>query len=174
MRIGFAEVGFLIVLLILVPTTAGAQDSRPFVPLQMRVRMATVTFGDQRVDLIGHLTNLNTDSVVVRAPDGTRMAVPIASLQRFELSQGVHNYLRKGAWYGLAGGIAGGVGSALFLVCGERRCQNVGDSRAQYAFILGLGGGLVGTGIGALVGSLIRTERWHEVPLPALRAAASR
>jgi len=119
-----------------------------------RVRVHLV---QPRAKVIGNLVRSTADTLII-IPENDRpheMALSSANVRRLELSRGQRSRRGRIALVGLVVGAVGGY-VAVHYVCGD--CVG---SIALYALIPG--GALVGAGIGAGVGSLIRTERWQPV-----------
>ncbi len=74
----------------------------------------------------------------------------------------------KGALIGLVAGGVGGVTTGL-IICSDECDSSGGDFSGLITAGLGIGGALAGCGIGAIIGALIRTERWEGVSPPTLR-----
>lgn len=161
-------------LLVLLASTSQAQQGSS---AQARVRISTIVFGSDPFQLTGTLVRLDPDTLAIEQEhDRTRIAVPVAAIRRFEMSAGQRTRTGKGALYGLIGGVVGGAGSVVLLCAlDEDGCDEPGSPlgtggvAAFGATIVGLGLGLVGTGVGAIVGSRIRSERWQELSLDSLR-----
>jgi hypothetical protein len=156
------------------PAMSAAQEQPTLVPVQVRIRLWV---GPDELALVGNLAGLDRDTVVItHEPNGARVAVPLEWLQRLETSQGRHSHTGRGALYGFVLGATTTAGVVL-LNCGlaEDSCSSSGgDWTGLAAAVLGLAGGLAGTGIGAVVGAMIRTERWQEIPVQRLRIGAAR
>jgi hypothetical protein len=113
----------------------------------------------------GRLDRLGPDGITLAgASSSTRH--PLASVTRIEVSRGERSRWLTGAG---AGFVAGAVGTYVALDRGGS--TNPCDPSANQDAIgqgscLGLAaaGGIAGAGLGALVGSLFRSERWEEVP----------
>ena len=88
----------------------------------------------------------------------------LSSLSRLEISKGLRSNTGKGALIG--GGIGLVVGGAMSINAGANVDKNV--TTAEYLAFTGLVA-VGGAGIGALVGALIKSERWEELPLDRLR-----
>ncbi len=164
---------FLVAILAFVPLASATAQEPPPVKVGDRVR---VTAPDVRSAGIVQL--LTTDSLVmhpeyvfVMRPENVapnRLAIPLASVTRLELSMPAGSQAGQGALYGLAIGVFGGsvVGFAAcegndFFVDVASTCALAG------AVILGAGGALVG----AILGAMISGTRWEEVPLDQLRVS---
>jgi hypothetical protein len=131
---------------------------------QPRVRTAT-------------LMAVGADGIVLRpALDSTRVAVPFAELRGLEISRGVGNHALDGAVGGaVLGALVGTVVGTARACSRVQDCRNVSGSELPLeeglwiVFSSVCGGMLIGGGGGLLVGSLVRTERWENVPLRHLR-----
>ncbi|HMI31332.1 MAG TPA: hypothetical protein VK527_06300 [Candidatus Limnocylindrales bacterium] len=123
-----------------------------------------------RERIIGTLVNIQDETLIVNeGKDGPRREVPLASVNRFEVSRGRHSSSGKGALIGMFAGAAGGV-AAGYVVCNHGNCDSsTGDLTGIWASALGLGGALFGAGIGAIIGGVIHTERWEKVSVHDLR-----
>ena len=87
----------------------------------------------------------------------------IRQIERLETTAGEggknRQYVGRGALYG------GGAGVAAALLFASSVSPS--DSNRKYNRVLTAAvGAAVGAGIGAVIGSRIKTERWHNVPLP--------
>lgn len=114
---------------------------------------------------IGTLRGRRDDDVVIRVGSpATELAVPATSVRRIEVSLGRHGRGGRGALIGLGAGALGGVLAGL-IVCSGGNCESSGitGETGLVSMVLGLGGAVVGTGVGALTGSLIRSERWRTI-----------
>ncbi len=162
----------LVTILAFVPLTRITAQEPPPVKVGDRVR---VTAPDVRSAGIVQL--LTTDSLVMRpeyvfvmrpeyvAPN--RLAIPLASVTRLELSMPSGSQVGQGALYGSTIGAFGGsvVG---FVACENDSYVDVSSACALAgAVIFGAGGALVG----AMVGAMITGARWEEVPLDQLRVS---
>jgi hypothetical protein len=162
-------------------TSARANPS--LLPLGIRVRMSvsspapgSVAPGSDagsallRERIIGTLESATDNKLIVReGKEGPRREVPLASLNLLEVSRGRHSSSGKGALIGMFAGAAGGV-AAGYVVCNHGNCDSsTGDLTGIWASALGLGGGLFGAGIGAIIGGVIHTERWEKVSIHDLR-----
>lgn len=103
------------------------------------------------------------------APNGsaegvTATAIPLATLSRLEVSTGFRSNAGKGALIG--GGIGLLVGGGMSIIAGSTVDTEVTSS--DYVAFTGLVT-LGGAGLGALIGSLSKSERWKEYPVDGLR-----
>ena len=183
----FANLVVMAVLEIGLGGFAAAQANPNLLPLGIRVRMSVSTPAPApgsaergadhasehmlRERIIGTLVNIQDGTLIVgEGKDGPRREVPLASVNRLEVSRGRHSSSGKGALVGMFAGAAGGVAAGL-VVCNHGNCVNsgTGDLTGVWATALGLGGGLAGAGIGAIIGGAIRTEQWERVSIRDLR-----
>ena len=149
-----------VLLLLLIPlsfTSLAAQDT---LTAGDKVR---VTTEEERV--VGSLVSLDDNQLTLttEARDSS-LVLPLASLTKLEVSRGQKSMAGRGALIGLGAGAAVGVGTAL-VACAGGDCNTDGDITGALALGLGAGGALVGAGIGALIGSSIKVDRWETVPL---------
>ncbi len=166
--------------------SAAMAQSRTALPPDTRVRLTVTTPELIRVltgspltanqlhqtQFIGALQGRRDDDVVIRVRDPeTELAVPIRAVTRLETSLGRHGKAGQGALIGLGAGVVGGIAAGL-IVCGSGDCDENGGSlelsTGLVTAVLALGGAIVGTGVGAITGSLIRSERWRPVQIPDL------
>ncbi len=122
----------------------------------------------------GTLTRLSGDTIVVEADD-SRSAHPLESVSRVEVSTGTKSHWLTGAAIGF---VVGGTVAYVALSSGGSTSicdQSANQDAASVGECIALStavGGLPGFGVGALVGTFIRSERWQEVPLNRLRVSA--
>ena len=100
--------------------------------------------------------------VIARGRDGGVLRIPVASLDRLEVARGRRGHAGLGAAIGFVPG-ALFMGFAVgVLACDDQgvQCSSVGPM-----LVGGLLGGAATSAVGALVGLVIRTDRWQPVPL---------
>jgi len=113
----------------------------------------------------GRVDDIAGDAITLaRASTSTRLS--LASVSRIEVGRGQRSRWKAGAG---AGFVAGAVGTWAALDRGESTnpCDSTTnqDAMGQGACIaLAAAGGVAGAGLGALVGSLLRSERWEDFP----------
>lgn len=113
-------------------------------------------------------TELTSDSLVVQLIEPwERLALPLDSVARLEVYQDRRANTAQGA---AAGGVAGFFVGLVVGMDKKAECEEQGK------WMCGVEGGgwataglMGGAAVGALVGSLIKTDRWEEVPLDRLR-----
>ena len=125
-------------------------------------------------DSVGTVAALETDRLTVQVEErADALSVPLADVTKLKVRRGQKSNAGKGALIGLGVGAAAGVITAL-LSCADSQCDwdNAGDDVTGYtAVVLGAGGALLGAGIGAIIGSSIKTDRWESVPLDNIRVS---
>ena len=121
--------------------------------------------GATRTRLIGTWECRAGDSLVIRDPRShARVAVPTELVEGVDLSRGHGSNAAAGAGLGSLAGTAIGLVAALRHCTGGTCQTDEGlDTRPVVFVFAGVVGGLLGAGLGAMVGQLIRTERWAEV-----------
>lgn len=127
-----------------------------------------VTVEEQAGNMTGTLTEWSQDTLHV-APDGsaeqvTATAIAVNTLSRLEISKGLRSNAGKGALIG--GGIGLLVGGGMSIIAGSTVDTEVTSN--DYLVFTGLVT-VGGAGVGALIGALIKSERWEEYPLDSLR-----
>jgi len=150
------------------PEDAGAQVILP--PPGTRVRVTL----DTSEQVTGKLAGAHRDTLLVRPElQETDRAMALGSLTRLEVSRGIRPQTGKGALIGLVSGAAAGAASGM-VVCSGGNCVNSGeDLTTLVPVVLGIGGGVVGAGVGALIGSRFRGEHWRTFPLPRAQVSVN-
>jgi len=155
------------------PTTA-AGESTPSLEPGDRIRLThACTPGDPGgsfCQTVGRLVSSRDGTVTLESAKTTRTHT-LDATSRIEVSQGVRSRWRAGAAIGFVAGAAG-----TYALLNQGGSTNPCDSSANQDAIgpaacagLAAVGGVAGAGLGALVGSFLKTERWREVRLDALR-----
>ena len=120
----------------------------------------------------GTIASMTSDSLVLWSEERrAELAVPVASLDRYEVYWEGKSNTKRSALMGLA--IGGGFGFLWnFGSCWihGRTCAGIGD-RVYSGLVNGALTAVVGAGIGALIGMRSR-GRWEEIPLDRLRVSA--
>jgi hypothetical protein len=172
------RVAALVGLLALAAPEVLAQEATPLVP-GTRVRVGLPTVADHRgwrIERVEHLTGtvtaLHDDTLSVDVGGSSPTAVALSRVSTIEVSHGTKSNVGKGALIGGLVGVALG-GAAHAVGCGsevygeEVSCS--GGEAAGGVALFGLGGAAAGALIGALIGS----EGWEQVPLSGLRVQSS-
>ncbi len=143
-------------------SAAVAQAGGPLQPGQrMRVR-STVA---HTAELVGVFEGVRADTLMVRDDDrSVATAVPLATVDRLQVSRGRHSHWMTGAAIGFAVGAVTGV---IVGVAGHNDTDWLIGSGAS-AFLGAVLLAPIGAGTGPVVGLLVRTERWQTVPLDGI------
>lgn len=117
--------------------------------------------------LTGAFVGARNDTLLI-VTTGTHdtTAVPLNAVRTFDVSTRRTGHAIKGAALGLAIGAISGF--AIAAAVGSPRADGpfAGSNAAQSVGIFGGVGALAGSAVGAVVGSLFRTERWERVVSP--------
>ena len=173
--------------LVVIPTGAttpdvaipiGAETPEPVVWLspgqRVRVMMPSAGIGLATATMVG----MRGDSIVLaglapdtasasRAAGGAQRVLPLAGLGSLEISHGVHGNPVWGAVYGALAGAAAGaaLGSAATHDCGSWSFYGFSSDCVYNGGFLGF---VAGAGVGAFIGSFVKSEKWERVPLDQL------
>lgn len=148
-------------------TSVGAQEPPP-VMIGERVRITHschATNGGVRCRTTsGTMTALQAENLVL-GPAEEPIIVPMSAVEKLEVSRGLRGRADAG---GVAGGIVGAiVGGAMgFGACAADQCKGFNETDLTFLAVsayAGLGA-LVGLGVGALIGSQVKSDLWEEVP----------
>ena len=157
-------------LLALSPAWLAAQTEVSPVLVDSRVRVTT--HSAPGLATAGTLESWDGESLELSGSGFAPQTIPLSDLAKLEISRG-----KKGHW--LAGTLIGaglGIGVGLVAASGnEAEPSDPSNLFEPFAAELGettedagivLLSTLAGAGLGALVGALIKTEKWEEVPIP--------
>jgi hypothetical protein len=122
-----------------------------------RVRVVAVTDVGEAARMVG-LASLRADTLRLATEAGVR-PIPVEAVRRLELSQGRRGHGRVGGLLGAGVGLAAGL-TAVPESDGE-------GSTGVAGLLVPLSMAMYG-GLGMLIGSWIRTERWEDVPVERL------
>jgi len=161
-----------VLLAVLLAAVAGstvlAQAPAPVQPGQ-RVRVRSTVA--HTPELTGVVEAVRPDTLIVRDDDrSVPTAVLLATVDRLQVSRGRHSHWITGAAVGFAVGAATGV---IAGVAGHNDADWLFGSGAS-AFLGAVLLAPIGAGTGAVVGLLVRTERWQTVPLDAIGPGVAR
>ena len=125
-------------------------------PVGTRVRFTPAHPARDRV--VGTVTGQRGDSLLLLTERRESIPVPLASLDRLEVSDGVHGHALTGLGLGLlAGAVVGGtIGAAVE----PDELLGRGVNVLAGVVLGGAGGGLIGVAVGAS----IQSERWQALP----------
>jgi hypothetical protein len=149
--------------LIAFPVALGAQDSVVVAP-GVRVRLST-----DSIRLVGNLVRRVEDSItILDARSHAAHVLSLNSVRVFEISRGRTRRTGRGAWIGLLSGAGAGLVSTVVL-CRNGCASSGGDFSGLIALALTGAGAVGGAGVGALIGSQIRSERWDRAAVSGIR-----
>ncbi len=158
-RVIAAAVGVLLAFVFPVPTIAGPE-------LGSRVR---IQFHNGASTMMGSLLGIDSDSLRIVVGDDEPQSVALAGIASLESQVGVRTHVRTGAVIGMLVGLVGGaiLGYEFEhpLMQAEPTDPESVDGQPDTTLLFGIVGGLIGTGLGAGVGSLIETEAWEPLPV---------
>jgi hypothetical protein len=163
--------GIAAVCLLLVVLPFGAHAMKVSPGPRVRVSLLSGPEHLTRERIIGTFVRVNDDTLVVRERRGRpERSILIASIQSFEASRGRKSRAGKGALIGLVSGAAAGVATSL-IVCSDGECDpgEGPELKGVVSVVMGLAGGLFGTGMGALIGGRFHHDLWEKVPVHDIR-----
>jgi hypothetical protein len=147
------------VVLLLLPTLAGAQQ--PQLSAGQRVRATAPALGLVRVPA----TIAATDAGALVLRTATSQEVPLAQVERLEVYTGRRSHWLLGAGVGFVAGagvtyavLGSGGSTALCNRSANQDALSTGECLGLVA-----AGGVAGAGLGALVGALIKSDKWDDV-----------
>lgn len=143
------------------PSVAVSQTAPTIAP-GTKVRAKATGAGPGWIE--GDLVRVTSDTVVIRDPtvgDSARLAA--SSLTRFEVSRGRGSGTLRGGLLGFR--IGAGAGVLLGMAALAESCSGFCPAEVGPSEILAAAAivGSVGAGIGALIGSASRIERWQRI-----------
>jgi hypothetical protein len=115
----------------------------------------------------GTLVRGDGTSITFAVPGEGEVTLPTTSVSRLDVYAGK----KRHTWHGLVAGAAVGVGLGFAAKVDADGCNDSYTTACSRGEALATYGG-VGTLVGALVGSLIQSDRWTPVVLPALRTSS--
>ena len=153
---------FVMTLVFVLPFDGSAQAA-PSPGDRIRIRQVDGT------TLTGTLSTRSAEMIQLSVgATGPMVEVPVEGIAVLEASLGRSR--RFGKYFGLtvaAASIVGATIGALYEPCRTESCTGP-DTRTAQIFV-GFGvGALVGLPVGAIIGSVVREERWNPLALPAL------
>ena len=149
--------------LLLDPAIAFAQDLK----VQPGDKIRVTYVGVVTTKTSGIMQGVSDDSLEILKGDAT-MALALSSIRRLDISMGQKRRTGRGAWIGA---LTGGLLVGLIAMASDTECTSDDDWCIDFfspgeAFGGGfLVGALGGTLVGVAVGSVIKTDRWKQVPL---------
>jgi hypothetical protein len=155
----------LVILLFLLPSLAGAQETQ--LAPGGRVRVTAPDQGLARTE--GTLEAIDGGELVLVLPARTRR-VPIASVERLEVHAGQRSRPWRGAKIGfLVGAAAGGIYGFGVGAGDEGGGCDWSGSKAACGVTAALAVGAAGALVGGVVGALVKSDVWREVPVGQVR-----
>jgi hypothetical protein len=150
-----------------VGANALAQANAPVQPGQrVRVR-STVT---STPELTGVVEAVRPDTLLVRDDDrSVATAVPLPTVDRLQVSLGRHSHWVRGAGIGF---VVGAVTGAVLGAAGHNE-EDVFFGPGATAFMGAILLSPIGAATGALVGLMVKTERWETVSLDRVAPTVS-
>jgi MFS family permease len=150
---------FLLFLTLLMLPHSGLAQSDPLGLTGKRVRLTSPELGARKQT--GTVVEVRSDTLLFTADNQSTSAfVRAGSLTGLEVSRGRRSHVAAGLGIGLLVGVLGGA-----AIAGATDTSNNEESGLAV-----LAGGLVGAGVGlaagAVLGSLIHTDRWDPLRLP--------
>lgn len=109
------------------------------------------------------------DSLFVREPTGTSRGLSWSSIKDIERFAGRRGHGGAGARIGAVAGLAAGI---LSGATAKRESQFVTISAAGAVLIAALVTG-AGAGLGAVIGSTVRSDRWETISVDSLRSTGT-
>jgi hypothetical protein len=111
--------------------------------------------------LVGTFVGADSSAITIGDEKGFERAIPNEIVSQFEVSAGRKSRAGRGAVIGLIAGTVAGFAIGTYVDESEGDCGDCFPGDGAYQMGITLGGAILGTGVGALVGALIKTERWR-------------
>ena len=125
---------------------------------------------NSRCAFVGRLVMSQADAITLETAESTT-SYALGTVSQLQVSRGYRSHALVGAGAGFL--IGAGVTYLVLNAGGSTSpCdQSANQDAMSSGECLGLAalGGLGGAGLGALIGALVRTERWQDVPIERLR-----
>jgi hypothetical protein len=156
---------------VLVPLASLSAQEPPLIEPNARVRVTAPGIGVQ-MSVGTYLSR--ADGVMLLAPQSRAgpSTIPLASMTALDVSWGRVSSAGKGAlWGAFAGAFLGGALGALGAGAGTEDCweHSSNPCTVWFATIWAVALGVPALVVGTVAGTLIKTDRWQEVPLDQLR-----
>ncbi len=138
-----------------------------------QIRLVAPSLSD--IKLTGHVIEISTDAIRIARPNSQiphRLDIPLNSIHSLEKYDGTKRNTGRGA---LTGAIVGGLGLGLASALSYEPCESDPDDifdgclihfSPGSLFLMGAAaGGVLGTAVGAIIGSTSKRVVWKPVPL---------
>jgi len=161
---------FLVVVFIVTPLAILTAQESHAVNVGDRVRVSHDCAAKCREDR-GTVQAFEPDSMVLSAENGqSRVVILLTSVSRLSVVRGQKSHLVTGA---IVGGVALGTATAIAVISVCDPYGNPPNCSVTTGGIVALtaAGAVVGAAIGAGIGSLVKSDRWEDVPLDQLRVS---
>jgi hypothetical protein len=159
-------------LLIVSPASLLAQTEASPVLLDSRVRVTMRSAPG--LAAVGTLDAWDRRSLELAGSDSVPRTIPLSDVVRLEVSRGKKGHALTGLAIGATAGVAAGVVTMAFAFSNGDEGDMFYEDRWAIAAVITAVTTVAGAGLGALVGALIKTEKWEDVPLPATIREGSR
>jgi len=120
----------------------------------------------------GRFVRLQADTITLAVAESTA-SYGVNAVSRVEVSRGHRSHWLSGAGAGFL--VGAGVAFVLLITGGSTSLcdQSANQDAIGSGECLGLAAleGVAGAGLGAIIGGLVRTERWQDVPFERLRVS---
>ena len=127
-----------------------------------------MTTDEERV--VGYWMGLDGNQLTLGIEDrDDSLILPLVSLTKLEVSQGLKSRTLKGAGIGFLVGGAAGLATAAIACAIAGNCDADDPYTGLVYAVFGVLGAGVGTLTGAIIGSTIKVDRWETVQLDQLR-----
>jgi hypothetical protein len=146
---------FYVVVVLSLFTAGGLYSQQAFpIPHGERIRVTAPQCGVQR--LVTTFEAYGSGALMLPS-----RSCPLEAVTRLEVRSRQQRQTLSGLRNGLLGGIGIGIVGGL-VYCTVEQCGEYAGCFATVTTVFGAGAGLV---VGGIVGSLIKTDRWEDVPL---------
>lgn len=156
-------------LLVLSPAWLAAQTEVSPVLIDSRIRVTT--HSAPGLESVGTFDSWDGSSLELSGANLAPQTIPLSDLAKLEISRGKKGHWGKGALIGTGLGLVAGIIAARidqveiddsnWLFAGsEEQLEPISDAAIVFVSTV------TGAALGGIIGALIKTERWEEVPLP--------
>jgi hypothetical protein len=146
-------------IMLVVPISAAASQVSELRPgAYVRIRAPGVLAGEVEGAILGR----DNDTLRVARPGSAPVAVSLASITHAAVHRGRTRGAGalKGAKWGVGVGLGLGLLNIAFSDCSGAHCEASDNALGVATFTA------IGAGVGAIVGTVVRAERWEQLELP--------